>query len=78
MDAHYEPQEETVEVAGFIAKTFEILNVQCFLFRTKTFHELFIGHHQEPSSLSRTSTSSSKWSFQNTSGTTKSTPSSGN
>lgn len=27
MDTNYEPQEESVEVAGFIAKTFEILNV---------------------------------------------------
>lgn len=37
MDANYEPQEETVEVAGFIAKTFEILNVQCFFIQNQDF-----------------------------------------
>ncbi len=78
MDNNYEPQEETVEVAGFITKTFEILNVHLILFRIKIFQELFTGHQQDLSSSSRTSISFNKWCYPNTSGTTRSTPLSGN
>jgi hypothetical protein len=73
MDINYEPQEETVEVAGFIAKTFEILNVLFILFRIKNFHESFTGHQQELNSSSKTLTSFNKLFYPNIFGTTKST-----
>ena len=50
MDNNYENQEETVEVAGFITKTFEILNVNFILFRMINIHELFTGRRQEMNS----------------------------
>ena len=35
MDTNYEGHEETVEVAGFIAKTFEILNVKIYFIQNQ-------------------------------------------
>ena len=78
MDTNYEPQDESLEVAGFIAKTFEILNVLYILFRIKNFQESFIGQLPDLNSSSRTSTSFSKLFSPNTSDITRSTPSSGN
>jgi heat shock transcription factor 1 len=37
MDTNYEGHEETVEVAGFIAKTFEILNVKFYIIQNQEF-----------------------------------------
>ncbi len=71
MDSNYEAHEETAEVAGFIAKTFEILNVRFLSFRIKIFLESFTGHKQEPNLSSRTSTSFSKLYCQNSSDTTR-------
>lgn len=71
MDINHEPNEETNEVAGFIAKTFEILNVPLRLFRIKTSLELFTGDQRALNLSSRTSTSFSKLFSLNISVTTK-------
>ena len=71
MDINHEPSEETNEVAGFIAKTFEILNVPLLLFRIKTSLELFTGAQRALNSSLRTSTSFNKLFSLNFSVTTK-------
>lgn len=71
MDVNQEPNEETNEVAGFIAKTFEILNVPHRLFRIKTFHESYTGAQPAPNLSSRTSTSFNRLFFPNISAITK-------